>query len=260
MTIIDCQSLWRGLMISGVSVRLAGFTLQNTLAASNNNGAAISASKASIQMENVYIKNGKSLQNGGGIYAYQSDLKFTSSKLSNCSAVAKGGAIFMDSSNLSLVQSFVELSSASQGGGIYAQNSVTVQGDGNSTISNNTAAQNGGGICASGSFNGTILSLIQNNASVGAGIAAISGSSTLSKVNITQNRAINDGGGIALLNTANVAVYYSPIRMNHAERYGGGVYVLSNGTFDNKGASEIFKCTAGKGIEGDAYTCFRIRD
>ncbi|KAE9047636.1 hypothetical protein PR002_g937 [Phytophthora rubi] len=86
-----------------------------------------------------------------------------------------------------------------------------------------------------------------NTASVGAGMAASSGSSVLSQVKITQNHAFNDGGGIALLNTASLILYYSPIRMNHAERYGGGVYVGSNGTFENKAASEIFNCTAASG-------------
>lgn len=256
ITILDCQSLWRGLTISGVSVQLVGFTLQNTLV-SNSNGAAISATSAGIQMQNVYVKNGKSLQNGGGIYAYRSNLKLISSKLSNCSATAKGGAIFMDNSNLTISQSIIELSSANEGGGLYAQNNVTVQGDDESTIRNNTAALNGGGICVWGSLTGTMLSLLQNNASVGAGMAASSGSSILSQVNITQNRALNDGGGIALLNTASLILYYSPIQMNHAERYGGGVYVGSNGTFENKAASEIFNCTAGKRIDKD-FSCFPV--
>ncbi|KAE9154581.1 hypothetical protein PF006_g1371 [Phytophthora fragariae] len=136
---------------------------------------------------------------------------------------------------------------ANEGGGLYAQNNVMVHGDEESTIWNNTAALNGGGICVWGSLTGTTLNLLQNTASVGAGMAASSGSSVLSQVKITQNHAFNDGGGIALLNTASLILYYSPIRMNHAERYGGGVYVGSNGTFENKAASEIFNCTAASG-------------
>ncbi|KAJ8574499.1 hypothetical protein ON010_g4714 [Phytophthora cinnamomi] len=245
VTTIDCQNLRRGLIMSAVSIRLVGFTLRN--ANGNLNGGAVSASSASIHMENVLILNGTTFQNGGAVYGYQSDLTLTNSKISNCSAATKGGAIFLDGSSLFLNQSIIELSWANQGGGIYAQNTVTVQGNAGSEIWNNTATLNGGGICSSGTFGGTVLNIYNNTASVGAGIAAMSGSVNLSHVNITKNHANSDGGGVALLSTASLVLQHSPIHRNHANRNGGGVYMVSNGTFANKGASEIFNCTAASG-------------
>ncbi|POM59578.1 hypothetical protein PHPALM_31664, partial [Phytophthora palmivora] len=91
-----------------------------------------------------------------------------------------------------------------------------------------------------------MLNISRNSAPVGAGIAITSGSSTVSNANIVDNYGLNDGGGIALLSTANLVLQNSLTRSNSAGRYGGGVYMNSNGTFENV-ASEISNCTAAFG-------------
>ncbi|EEY65757.1 uncharacterized protein PITG_03281 [Phytophthora infestans T30-4] len=243
-TIIDCKNLLRGLIITSSAEpnQLEGLTLQNTLA--SNDGGAIRASDASVRMKNMVITNANSHQNGGAIYGYQSQLVFTNVEITSCSA-AKGGAIFLDGSRLTLDHSVVKLCSASQGGGIYAQNTVSISGDKDSKLWKNSASYNGGGLCVAGIFTGTALNLLENTALVGAGLVGTSGSSTLSDVNIEGNHAANDGGGIALLNTANLVLHNSPIQTNHAGRYGGGLYMVSNGSFENSLASTILGCTAG---------------
>ncbi|GMF22595.1 unnamed protein product [Phytophthora fragariaefolia] len=245
VTTFDCLSTHRGLIVKSVSIRMEGFTLRNTY--SSLNGAAISALNATLQMENLNILNATSLQNGGAIWAYGANLTLTTSKVSNCSASVNGGAIFMDMSNLTLKQSTIEQSLAKLGGGIYAQNATMVTGDGQSLIWKNNATLKGGGICSAGVFNGIMLNISRNTGFVGGGISVITGNSNLSVVFITENRAIADGGGIALLNTGSLILYYSPLRQNHAERNGGGIYVGTNGTFENKVASDVFNCTAASG-------------
>ncbi|GMF11678.1 unnamed protein product [Phytophthora lilii] len=243
-TILDCKGLLRGLAINSVTAQLIGLTFKDTTASTS--GGAISATKATVKMESIYITNGRTLQNGGAIYGYQSNLVLTKSELTNCSAVVKGGAIYLNGSSLVLDRAIVAFSSARDGGGVYAQNSVSVKGDAESRIWRNSAAVKGGGLCIAGTFDGSVLNIFQNNALVGAGVAATSGSSTLTNVDIFDNLAYNDGGGIALLEAASLLLQHSPIRLNHAHRNGGGVFVGSNGTFENNVSSEITNCTAGK--------------
>ncbi|ETM37615.1 hypothetical protein L914_15837 [Phytophthora nicotianae] len=250
-TIVDCKNILRGLIIISDAApnRLEGFRIQNTLASTD--GGAIKVTDTAVEMKNMVITNANSRQNGGAIYAYQSQLTFTNVEITKCSA-AKGGAIFLDNSDLILDDSIITLSSASEGGGIYAQNSVSVSGDKDSNLWQNHASINGGGLCISGSFTGTTLNVLENTALVGAGLTATSGSSTLSGMKVIGNRATNHGGGIAMLNSANLVLQNSTIQTNHADRNGGGVYILSNGSFENTLASEISNCTAASG--GGFYT------
>jgi len=243
VTTMDCQGLRRGLTFSGATAQLIGLVLQNT--ATTSSGSGISTMRATVRMEDVRIAKGSSLQNGGGIYADQSTLTLVNSEVANCSAVSNGGAVFLSTSNLILDHSVIKFSTAGQGGGIYAQHTVSVHGDASSQIVKNWASVNGGGICAAGSFSGGQLNILENSALVGAGMAVTTGSSVLTNVDIHANSAVNDGGGIALLNTANLVLKKSPVRMNHAARFGGGILVGSNGTFENNEASTIFSCTAG---------------
>ncbi|OWZ22857.1 hypothetical protein PHMEG_0002379 [Phytophthora megakarya] len=243
LTILDCNNSLQGMIIVNGPIRMVGLTLRNTYTATD--GAGISVTSASVEMNKIKITNGNSTQNGGAIYAYQSQLTLINSELSNCFALAKGGAVMLDDSNLFLHTSSIASASARQGGGIYAQNSVTVGGDNESVIWNNTGTVNGGGICASGTFSGSMVNISHNIAPLGAGITVVSGSSSIAHVNIVANYGVNDGGGIALLNSANLVLEYSPILMNSAGRYGGGVYMNSNGTLENNVASDIFNCTAG---------------
>ncbi|KAG2864518.1 hypothetical protein PC113_g4493 [Phytophthora cactorum] len=250
-TTIDCKNLLRGLIITSNAGpnRLEGFTLKNALASTD--GGAIRVSDTAIRMKNIVITNGISRQNGGAIYAYHSQLTLTNVELTDCAA-AKGGAVFLDNSDLTLDHSTIKLCSAGEGGGMYAQNTVSVSGDKDSKIWQNTASINGGGLCVAGTFTGTTLNLLENTALMGAGLTGTSGSSTLSDVSIAGNRATSDGGGIALLNTANLVLQNSPIQTNHADRNGGGVFIVSNGSFENRLTSEIFNCTAD--IGGGFYT------
>ncbi|KAF1792540.1 Immunoglobulin-like fold [Phytophthora cactorum] len=240
-TTIDCKNLLRGLIITSNAGpnRLEGFTLKNALASTD--GGAIRVSDTAIRMKNI---------NGGAIYAYHSQLTLTNVELTDCAA-AKGGAFFLDNSDLTLDHSTINSVQQAKVAD-YAQNTVSVSGDKDSKIWQNTASINGGGLCVAGTFTGTTLNLLENTALMGAGLTGTSGSSTLSDVSIAGNRATSDGGGIALLNTANLVLQNSPIQTNHADRNGGGVFIVSNGSFENRLTSEIFNCTAD--IGGGFYT------
>jgi predicted outer membrane repeat protein len=167
----------------GGLVTFSGLTLAHGNAAAPLSGAGIAAFFSPVSVQNSII-SGNASKNGAGIFAYASDLTITGSRISDNVSDYEGGGIVAKCNaacnNLTISQSTIAGNRAGQfGGGIYAYklHGVSIsqtlisgnrnplpggqQGGGlfiyatgttpvisNSTISNNYAHNNGGGIYA----------------------------------------------------------------------------------------------------------------
>jgi predicted outer membrane repeat protein len=132
-----------------------------------------------------------------------------------------------------------------QGGGIYSNNSLIEIAD--STISNNSAGDDGGGII--GRFN---TKLYMDNSTVSSNSAG--------------SASGNHGGGVAILNSSLAELTNNTLFGNTAGGSGGGLYVsssavdLDNNLIVNNAAtvsgSELFWSGLGGGITADSNNLF----
>lgn len=108
----------------------------------------------------------------------------------------------------------------------------------NSTISNNTAAERGGGISVRYSTTNIINSAIINNTAniAGGGVYDQQGNVTIVNSTISGNQSKQDGGGVAKqFGAGSIALINSTVTNNTADSDnngtgdGGGVYIYSNG-------------------------------
>ena len=136
-------------------------------------------------------------------------------------AAVSGGAIF-NTEELIIERSTITGNSASMGGGaIYSANGSLVRVS-NTTISNNTAANAGGGIAGySAGVRVTDSTISGNSASFGGGLFGYGTNFTLDSSTISGNRADTGGGVYAPGGLVNVN--YSTVTDNSATRQGGGI-------------------------------------
>ena len=129
---------------------------------------------------------------------------------------------------------------AKNGGGVYTKSVETKGGKvtiNNSTITENKATGNGGGICAEDNSTVTVVggeissntsTGVEQTASGGGGLYTNNSTVTLDKVTITGNQAINDfrndGGGI-LAAGSDLTITGSTITKNTAPDCGGGLFL-----------------------------------
>ncbi|MCB1583107.1 MAG: hypothetical protein KDI92_08585 [Xanthomonadales bacterium] len=102
-----------------------------------------------------------------------------------------------------------------------------------SSIDNNSANTHGGGIYIFGGLGATLLldstSIQNNNAGVGAGIAASQGAViTMDRGNIRNNNASGSGGGVSLSSQSRLITLDALIGSNDSTLYGGGIYCSSS--------------------------------
>ena len=193
-----------------------------------------------VTISGVTIQNGNTNQDGGGIYNKGAvTLIDTTVKDNNSSAEFSGGGGIYNYFNVSLtlINSVITGNSAPNGGGIYALEGVTVtvvdstvgnneaagpsffegRGGGiyffdstftltNTTIDNNTASKDGGGIYIEGGFSFDVSSLVNTT--------------------ISGNIAMEDGGGIFAYGDygGTVSIVNNTITNNVAGDAGGGIF------------------------------------
>jgi len=174
-------------------------------------------------------------QFGGALYMERDDLTVNNSTFTNNTAATSGGAINIlgnvsgDSTTIGITGSTFTGNEAtgSRGGAIYVQQlaDMTVS---QTTVDDNTAGGNGGGI-----FN------LQSNV-------------TVEQSTISNNTAGGDGGGIdAISSGASLTVINSTVSGNHADGEGGGIHTSNSGT-NTITASTIADNTADDGAGGIA--------
>lgn len=147
---------------------------------------------------------------------------------------------------------------AKSGGGVYTKGGkVTVN---SSTITENKATGNGGGICAEDNSTVTVVggeissntsAGVEQTASGGGGLYTNNSTVTLDKVTITGNKAItdsrNDGGGI-LAAGSNLTITGSTITKNTAPDCGGGLFLSHTNANITDSTIEGNQATQGAGV------------
>jgi hypothetical protein len=181
--------------------------------------SGVTASLTGLSIKNA---NTQSLINGAGL-DNSGTLTVANCAFSNDSAeFGIGGAINNHGGNLTVTGSTLSGNSASNdGGGLYTRNgTVAVTG---TTISGNSVAGYGGGVFNSGgSVTLTDCTLSGNTSqSAGGGVFTYNGSMTITGTTISNNSAKYDGGGV--LNKSTLTLTDSTLSGNTAGHNGGGL-------------------------------------
>ncbi len=224
-----------------------GCTIAGNSAGQAGGGASISGTAT---LSNCTIR-GNTSQDGGGVYLFgTSQLSMSACTVSGNTATGNGGGLYVHglvvtygyfggtytSGPASLTLSAVTVSgnSAAQGGGIFNAGTVTAT---NITLRGNSATT-GGGIDNVVGATATISgSTIANNVASGeGGGVANAGTITLTATGIRGNTAAGDGGGV--YNSGTAALLDCQVSGNTAAS-GGGIYAEPGGTVTLTGTQVI---------------------
>ena len=181
--------------------------------ASGNGGAIVNYGSLHLYKS---VVSDSSAAYGGGIYnmsgAY---LGIEHSMVAGNTATVDGGGIY-NLGTAYIVNSTIQYNTADNGGGIYngagsAPASLRME---NSTINNNIATIDGGGIYSKGTFHGENSTIYANTATNnGGGIYLDSGTATFMNMTVAYNIA-DKGGGVYIDTNANLTSYNSIIAYN----------------------------------------------
>lgn len=224
-------------------------------------------------LKNLSITGGRAWF-GGGIRYYGEDLNY-SLKISDCTVSKNygqyGGGMMIQGGIVTLTDgTVIGNNSSSNGGGIYANTGTTVTLNG-ATISNNTTTSGGAGIYISGdgsnigstnfiingnttisensagSDGGGILienaklsvdgdnNVIKNNSSNGAGggLYSLNSNITMKKSEISNNATFNNGNGGGFYSTdSTVNLTDCNFTSNNSDKNGGGLYITGSSTLN----------------------------
>ncbi|GEM_PF-375208 len=246
---------------------------------SNSHQVLNIASGNTVNINNLGIQNGNSIDNGGGIYN-AGILNINNSTISNNTASNNGGGIFnagsiFTNATLTINNSIISGNVANGldntgnyegGGGIYNYlGTFTIT---NSNISNNTTAPLGGGLFSFRGGASTIsnTTISNNTSAVGGGIWLEQSTLNISNSNISSNTS--SVGGSAIMNRGYLTLTNNIIS-NNISTYSGGflayesaltnVFTLtlnSGNIFSNNGVS-IFSTTGdiiGKTLNNTSFS------
>ncbi len=186
----------------------------------------------SLTLTDSTLSGNSGIETGGGILNLGS-ARLTNSTISGNAAI-KGGGIF-NGGSLTLSVSTLTGNSANNdmgtsyigfwGGGIFNNLDATLTVT-NSTFSDNSADDNGGGILNMGRATVTNSTLSWNSAHIGGGIMNGSGMLTLTSSTLSGNSAVWEGGGIA--NSGTLTLTDSTFSGNSSPGSGGGILSYNN--------------------------------
>jgi hypothetical protein len=184
---------------AAVTVSISGLTIRD----GNPHGIRLDAGALSVD-QCAFENDTVTLGDGGGIAAFGGSLTVTNTTFTNCHAYsARGGAIY-SSVPLHVSGSVFAGNSADAGGALMCEGTASIV---NSTISGNSAHNDGGGIqtFAFADVDVVNTTISSNQAgNLGGGIKVSAGPLRLRNVTITQNQADADfdgtgsGGGISV--------------------------------------------------------------
>ena len=185
--------------------------------------------------------------NGGGAYLQGGTLNVDGCSISNNTAENGGGA-YVNLGNIDMsTGSFVNNTASNDGGGVYLTGgNLTVIGG---SFTNNKAANNGGGsYIVGGDFylDGKDAIFTNNSAKNGGGVYLTGGKPNLYEGTITENTALNCGGGIyidkqlvnlepknAVKITKNKAGYLPDGTESSFDGFGGAIYISGTENTDD---------------------------
>jgi uncharacterized repeat protein (TIGR01451 family) len=254
-TIIDGGGSGRVIYIgSNSKVTISGMTIRNGNLAGSGGGIGV-MSWSALTLTQTTVSSNTATGDGGGIYiANQSAATIYHSTItSNTSSGSYGGGIHAAAPNttLSISDSTIEDNYAAlNGGGVYHNaGSLTIQ---DSTVISNAAGGNGGGILkAGGTLNVDGSTIISNTAGEdGGGISTSSNVSAISNSTLSGNRAngTNAAGG-GIFNDGHATLANVTLVGNVSNHHGGGIHSQDPMTLTNVTVSGNTAQFWGAGIE-----------
>ncbi len=192
--------------------------------ATDHAGGAFLAGTSTATLTNTTV-SGNTALSGGGMSIY-GEMNFVDSVLSGNHATSGGGAYSYG--NLNFLNCEISGNTASGGGAVYSRIGATLTLS-DTTVSNNTADNAGGGIDVNSQSEATITdSLFSNNSADVGGAIYNRGDLHLEATAFNNNTAVTDGGAIFnRLYEASVAMTYwadCSLSGNSAGDDGGGIY------------------------------------
>jgi len=209
----------------------------SSLAISGNNASRVFEIDAgtTVAISGLTIQNGNGGYDlGAGILNYGATLTLTDCTVSGNSNAYHGGGIFNYGGTLVLANSMVSGNYAGDGGGIYNAGVLAVS---DSTVSGNTSGELGGGILNWDGQTATVVSstLSDNSAANQGGGIWNAGTLTVTNTTVSGNTACCGGGvgsGGGILNHGALTLTGSTLSGN-SSFYGGGIWNFGNATVKN---------------------------
>jgi CSLREA domain-containing protein len=231
-TIVDGGALDRVFQVfDGVTAVLNGITIRNGSGVLQ--GGGVWSTGNNLTLNGCVVTGNQSTGEGGGVYA--STVTLTNTTISNNKTGSLGAGVWAD--NLTMTGSMVSGNQIpfGNGGGLYVVSDTTVSG---SVITNNASGNRGGGIYITGGESLQTVSItdttISNNTAIddGGGLGGglyIGGAAavTVSRCTLGGNTSDDSGGGIANFDT--LTLVNSTVNGNTTSGGGAGGGIFSNG-------------------------------
>ena|GEM_PF-4381356 len=224
MLTIDADGRSRVFHIAGSFMETAISHLTITGGSLSGDGGGIYQQSGTLTLSNIIVSDNEA-RYGGGIYGYHSTITLYSSTVSDNSASSDGGGIYGYNSSMSLTSSIVSGNTASyRAGGVLNSGGLGKLTLTYTDVLENTAFDNGGGICGAATL--TYSSVSDNTSNRRGGGFYVYSSNELKLTNsiVSGNTSLYDGGAI------------------HSE----GVVTLTNSTMS--GNSSSFSSSDGGGM------------
>lgn len=220
-----------GLSASGNSnVTLNNGMIEQNTAARRGGGANI-LNNASFAISGGEIRNNKAASGGGAFVGPNSTFAMQNGKVTDNIATADGGGLYLEDSGLAIDDGEISSNMAKNGGGVYLNTSAQLTMNGGA-IRGNQAAESGGGIFTDDSdYHDPVSTTAYQNVTI-AGIANVSGNTSIALQRNPSNHAAFANFDGTLLNNNQINYYPSTVLMIYDPNISrGGLGVASAETY-----------------------------
>ena len=213
---------------------------------------ADNGSFANLIFENVSFNKGTSLQGGGACYLSSVNTTIRNCDFQECNSMY-GGALLMRKGSsvehvVKIINSTIHKNSASDsGGGIYVSTKVSVFLESTIITANEAPERHGGGIVSDSAWLSlTNVTIEENEARTGGGIAVLNGSEIAVRASMISDNSADSGGGVFMQEIADARIQETQFRKNKADGKGGGVF-LENSVCNGDGVRFVGNSAADGG-------------
>ena len=243
-------------VLAGSSVSLSSLTVKDGFAETDGGGLWI-GDGANVILTNTAFSGNSARDNGGAIFnSAGATLLLSFTTLNNNHALGdlspNGGAIYNAAGFVRIQESRITENTSVRGGGIWNTGSGTVELV-NSTVDNNKATLEGGGLYNNHKMIISGSSISGNSADVEAGAIRNRSGDSLIVINstISGNEAVQTGG-IYNFTSSRVFIYNSTIARNLSDESGAGLYNEPEGAISLY-SSIVATNTRGSGTPSDVF-------
>ncbi|MCX2727797.1 hypothetical protein OO015_09890 [Thermomicrobium sp. 4228-Ro] len=210
------------------TVALSRTVIENNLAEAGSGGGIANDGTLDLSSPDTVIVRNNRARLGGGIASIGSG-RLRSLIVQGNLATQDGGGIW-SRGELVLEGATIEGNrSQAAGGGIYHEGSKALTLLGGTVVRNNQAVLDGGGIVGLGKVILTSVTIEANSTSGSGGGVVAAAQADLQRVQLIDNQAVNDAGGLLVLETGKVTVTDTAVRRSTAGQLGGGIVVRNGG-------------------------------